>query len=36
MDGLNIQKTTHAALDYCMKHPQWNLSLQTHKLLNIP
>ena len=36
MDGLNIQKTTHATLDYCMKHPQWNLSLQTHKLLNIP
>ena len=36
MDGLNIQKTTHAALNYCMKHPQWNLSLQTHKLLNIP
>ena len=36
MDGLNIQQTTHATLDYCMKHPQWNLSLQTHKLLNIP
>ena len=36
MDGPNIQKTTHITLDYCMKHPQWNLSLQTHKLLNIP
>ena len=36
MDGLNIQQTTHATLNYCMKHPQWNLSLQTHKLLNIP
>ena len=35
MDGLNIQKTTHETLDYCMNHPQWNLSLQTHKLLNI-
>ena len=36
MDGPNIQKTTHVTLDYCMKHPQWNLSLQTHKFLNIP
>ena len=36
MDGLNTQQTTRATLDYCMKHPQWNLSLQTHKLLNIP
>ncbi len=36
MDGLNIQKTTHETLDYCMNHPQWNLSLQIHKLLNIP
>ena len=35
MDGLNTQQTTRATLDYCMKHPQWNLSLQTHKLLNI-
>ena len=35
MDGLNTQQTTHATLAYCMKHPQWNLSLQTHKLLNI-
>ena len=36
MDGLNIQKTTHETLDYCMNHPQWNLSLQIHKLLTIP
>ena len=35
-DGLNIQQTTHETLDYCMNHPQWNLSLQIHKLLNIP
>ena len=34
-DGLNIQQTTHETLDYCMNHPQWNLSLQIHKLLNI-
>ena len=24
-----------AALDYCLAHPQWRLSLQTHKLLQI-
>jgi 7-carboxy-7-deazaguanine synthase len=26
---------TRAALDYCLAHPQWRLSLQTHKLLEI-
>lgn len=28
-------QNTAAALDYCLKHPQWRLSLQTHKLLGI-
>lgn len=27
---------TQAALRYCLTHPQWRLSLQTHKLLGIP
>ena len=27
--------TLQATLDYCLKHPQWRLSLQTHKLLQI-
>jgi 7-carboxy-7-deazaguanine synthase (Cx14CxxC type) len=26
---------TRAALAYCLAHPQWRLSLQTHKLLDI-
>ncbi|MDB4914297.1 MAG: hypothetical protein JWM95_1941 [Gemmatimonadetes bacterium] len=26
---------TAAALEYCLAHPQWRLSLQTHKLLGI-
>ncbi|MFL5604937.1 MAG: 7-carboxy-7-deazaguanine synthase, partial [Gemmatimonadaceae bacterium] len=26
---------TEAALAYCLAHPQWRLSLQTHKLLRI-
>jgi len=29
------QDNTHAALAYCLAHPQWRLSLQTHKLLDI-
>ena len=27
---------TRAATAYCLSHPQWRLSLQTHKLLGIP
>lgn len=36
MDGSHIDRNTQLALDYCLKHPQWRLSLQTHKLLDIP
>lgn len=36
MDGPNRDKNTQAAVDYCLKHPQWRLSLQTHKALGIP
>lgn len=35
-DGPLREEHTQAALDYCRQHPQWRLSLQTHKLLNIP
>ncbi len=35
MDGLLRQKNTEAATQYCMTHPRWRLSLQTHKLLGI-
>ncbi len=27
---------TTAAIDYCLKHPKWKLSLQTHKVTGIP
>ena len=27
---------TELALRYCLAHPQWRLSLQTHKILGIP
>ena len=36
MDGLERQANTDAALRYCLRHPRWRLSLQTHKLLGIP
>ena len=36
MDGPARAANTELALRYCMEHPQWRLSLQTHKILNIP
>ncbi len=36
MDGPEVQQNTQAALQYCLNHPRWRLSLQTHKFLNIP
>jgi 7-carboxy-7-deazaguanine synthase len=34
-DGPQLEANTRAAVDYCMEHPQWRLSLQTHKLLGL-
>jgi 7-carboxy-7-deazaguanine synthase (Cx14CxxC type) len=36
MDGPARAANTELALRYCMAHPQWRLSLQTHKILGIP
>ena len=36
MDGLGRAANTELALKYCLDHPQWRLSLQTHKILGIP
>ncbi|MCS6926063.1 MAG: 7-carboxy-7-deazaguanine synthase [Candidatus Binatia bacterium] len=36
MDGPRREENTQLALRYCLAHPQWRLSLQTHKLLGIP
>ena len=36
MDGSDRIANTQAATDYCRQHPQWRLSLQTHKLIGIP
>jgi len=35
MDGPNTAANTSAALEYCLAHPRWRLSIQTHKLLGI-
>lgn len=29
-------ENTRLAMQYCLQHPKWRLSLQTHKLLKIP
>jgi 7-carboxy-7-deazaguanine synthase (Cx14CxxC type) len=36
MDGPSRAANTELAVQYCMQHPQWRLSLQTHKFLGIP
>jgi 7-carboxy-7-deazaguanine synthase len=35
MDGPVRDANTAAAIRYCMEHPQWRLSLQTHKIVGI-
>ena len=35
MDGPDVIENTARAVDYCLKHPQWRLSVQTHKTLGI-
>ncbi len=36
MDGPDLEENTTLAMRYCFEHPQWRLSLQTHKLLGLP
>lgn len=35
MDGPQLAANTQAAIDYCLRHPQWRLTLQMHKLVGI-
>ena len=35
MDGPHLAENTRRAVEYCLAHPQWRLSLQTHKLLGL-
>jgi 7-carboxy-7-deazaguanine synthase len=36
MDGPERMTNTEKAVAYCLSHPRWRLSLQTHKYLGIP
>lgn len=36
MDGPSRKENTAAAAAYCLDHPRWRLSVQTHKLIGIP
>ena len=36
MDGPQRAANTRTAIDFCQRHPRWRLSLQTHKILDIP
>lgn len=35
MDGVEVVENTARAIAYCLAHPQWQLSMQTHKHLGI-
>lgn len=36
MDNASQAENTKICIEHCLSHPQWKLSLQTHKLLGIP
>ncbi len=36
MDGEALAGNTRRAMEYCLAHPRWRLSLQTHKIIGIP
>ena len=35
MDGPDREHNTRLALEFCLAHPRWRLSLQTHKILGL-
>lgn len=35
MDGPDREGNTRAAIEYCLAHPLWRLSLQTHKIIGL-
>ncbi|MFH0301889.1 7-carboxy-7-deazaguanine synthase [Bradyrhizobium sp. 31Argb] len=35
MDGPDVIQNTARAVEYCLQHPKWRLSVQTHKTLGI-
>ncbi len=35
LDGPQLEENTRLAVQYCLTHPRWRLSLQTHKMIGI-
>jgi organic radical activating enzyme len=35
MDGPRREANTQGAIEYCLAHPRWRLSLQSHKIVGI-
>lgn len=35
LDDSDVEQNTRLAMEYCLAHPRWKLSLQTHKILGI-
>lgn len=35
MDGPQLDENLGGAVAYCLRHPQWRLGLQTHKVVSI-
>ena len=35
MDGPDLDLNTHSAIEFCLAHPGWRLSLQTHKIVGL-
>ena len=36
MAGASLDRNTREAVSYCLRHPRWRLSVQTHKLIGLP
>ena len=36
MDGPHLESNMQATIEYCLAHPQWRLSVQTHKVVGLP
>ena len=35
MDGPDLERNTRLTIEYCLKHPNWRFSLQTHKVIGV-
>lgn len=36
MDGPDLEHNTRLTVEYCLQHPKWRFSLQTHKIIGVP